>query len=260
MKNKTTFEGKAAWVTGAGGGIGRECARAFAQSGAAVAVIDRNQAGIDETLSLVQQDGGRGLAICADVTDERDVAEAFKRALDAFGRVDFGVNNAGISQTPAPTADIGYDEWTRVLLVNVTGTWLCMREQLRHMSKLRSGVIVNTASFAGLRSLPGNSAYVTSKHAVVGLTKNAAVEYAPLGIRINAIAPGGIQTPMMDRSLDGLDSTQRVAALESIANLHSMKRIGTPDEIADGILFLCSAQASFITGVCLSVDGGWAAS
>jgi A-factor type gamma-butyrolactone 1'-reductase (1S-forming) len=137
--------------------------------------------------------------------------------------------------------------------------WLCMREQIRHMLGRGSGTIVNMASFAGLNTLPMNTAYVTSKHAVVGLTKNAAVEYAAHGIRINAVAPGGIPTPMMDRSLAGLDPTQRAAALESFAGFHPMKRLGSTREISDAVLFLCSDAASFITGACLPVDGGWAA-
>jgi A-factor type gamma-butyrolactone 1'-reductase (1S-forming) len=254
------FENQFVLVTGAGAGIGRACAMAFANEGAAVAAIDRDRKDIDETIRLIEKEGGRALEILADVTDEQAVARAVEKATKTFGHLDIAVNNAGISQSVALTADISVTEWNRVLNVNVTGTWLCMREELRHMSVRGSGAIVNTASFAGLRTLAMNTAYVVSKHAVVGLTKNAAVEYAAKGIRINAVAPGGIATPMMERSFGSLDADQRAAALKAIAELHPMKRVGAPGEIADAILFLCSAQASFITGTCLSVDGGWAAS
>jgi NAD(P)-dependent dehydrogenase (short-subunit alcohol dehydrogenase family) len=253
------FSGKTVWLTGAGGGIGRECAIAFARAGAAVAILDRDKGSLADTARLMEQHGGRSLEICADVTDARKVAAAFEQAVEAFGQIDYAFNNAGISQRPAPTVEVEPDEWERVLRVNVTGVWLCMREQIRHMAKRGSGVIVNMASFAGLRTLPMNSAYVASKHAVVGLTKNAAVEYAAQGIRINAVAPGGIPTPMMDKSLLGLDSAQRAAALEQFANFHPMKRLGSVREIADLVLFLCSDEASFITGTCLPIDGGWAA-
>lgn len=253
------FIGKSVWVTGAGGGIGRNSALAFAREGAAVAVLDRDESGLAETVHLIEKADGRCLRICADVSDAQQVAGAFETAIKAFGGIDFAFNNAGISQRAAATIDVGLQEWESVLRVNVTGVWLCMREQIRHMVERGAGVIVNTASFAGLRTLPMNSAYVTSKHAVVGLTKNAAVEYAAHGIRINAVAPGGIATPMMDKSLLGLDAAQRSAALEHIASLHPMKRLGTPQDIADVVLFLCTDQASFITGACLPVDGGWAA-
>lgn len=157
------------------------------------------------------------------------------------------------------TADISFEEWNLIPQVNVTGTWLCMREELKHMLSRGSGTIVNTASFAGLHTIATQTAYVASKHAVIGLTKNAAIEYAAHGIRINAVAPGGIATPMLERNLGGLDGAQRAAALEAISNYHPMKRLGEAVEIADAMLFLCSDQASFITGACLSVDGGWAA-
>jgi NAD(P)-dependent dehydrogenase (short-subunit alcohol dehydrogenase family) len=253
------FEGKSVFITGAAGGIGRACALAFARDGAVVTAVDREQAAVDETLALIQKAGGKGLALCCDVTNEQGVAAAFDKAVRSFGQVDFGINNAGISQSTALTADISLEEWNRILSVNVTGVWLCMRAQLKHMTARGSGAIVNTASFAGLHTLAAQTAYVASKHAVVGLTKNAAIEYAPNGIRINAVAPGGIATPMMERSLAGYDSSQRAAVLEAITNFHPMKRVGVAGEIADAMLFLCSDQAAFITGACMSVDGGWAA-
>jgi len=253
------FIGKSVWMTGAAGGIGRECALAFAREGASITALDLDESGVTETARLIALDGGQCEAHRVDVSDARQVQAAFGQAVARFGRVDIAFNNAGISQKAGPTIDVDPADWQRILDVNVTGIWFCMREQIKHMLGRGSGVIVNTASYAGLSTLPMNTAYVTSKHALVGLTKNAAVEYAANRIRINAVAPGGIPTPMMDRSLAGLDSTQRGAALESIAGFHPMKRLGSTREIADAVLFLCSEEASFITGTCLPVDGGWAA-
>jgi NAD(P)-dependent dehydrogenase (short-subunit alcohol dehydrogenase family) len=253
------FSGKSIWITGAAAGIGRECALAFAREGASVTAVDRDGDCLAQTAQLVTENGGRCEVIRADVTNEQEVTSSFRRAVEHFGQVDIAFNNAGITQQAGPTAEVDPIEWQRVLQVNVTGVWLCMREQLRHMVNQGSGVIVNTASFAGLCTLPSYAAYVSSKHAVVGLTKTAAVEYAARGIRINAVAPGAIPTPMLERTLAGLDPAQRTAALESVAGVSPMKRLGSVREVADAVLFLCSAQASFITGVCLPVDGGWAA-
>jgi NAD(P)-dependent dehydrogenase (short-subunit alcohol dehydrogenase family) len=254
------FDSKVALVTGAGSGIGRECALAFGRDCAAVIVIDRDGGGIDDTLRQIHAEGGRCTGITADVADGAAVSRAFSQALSSYGHIDYAINNAGVAHNPAATADITPEEWSRVLQVNVTGVWLCLREELRHMESHGCGSIVNTASFAGLRTLAMHTAYVASKHAVVGLTKNAAVEYASKGIRINAVAPGGIATAMMEANLATVPAAQRDAALQGIAGLHPMGRVGSAREIADAMVFLCSDQSAFITGVCLSVDGGWAAS
>lgn len=251
------FLGKNAVVTGSGAGIGRECARRFAQEGAIVALWDRNRDQLDKTLDLIVSEGGSAIAITADVSDEQSVAKAFAKTLDSLGTVDFAFNNAGVNQDVALTGDISTELWRRILDTNVTGVWLCMKEELRHMTQRRQGVIINTASLAGLKSLRMQSAYVASKHALVGLTRNAAIEYAPMGIRIASIAPGAIATAMMLDSLTGLDPEEKKNRLADIAALHPMNRYGEASEVADAVLFLCSDHASFITGACLPVDGGW---
>jgi NAD(P)-dependent dehydrogenase (short-subunit alcohol dehydrogenase family) len=252
------FQGQAVVITGAGSGIGRTTAIAFAQEGAAVAVIDQTDAAISETLRQVRAAGGEGIALQGDVTNAEFVAEAITRTISAFGKIDHAFNNAGVTQTRALTAEIPLDEWNRVIQVNLTGIWLCMREEIRYMAERGIGNIVNAASVAGLRHMAGFASYCVSKHAVVALTKTAAIEYGEKGLRINAVAPGGVLTPLMERGLAALDTSQRTAALTHTSSLHALKRLGTQSEIADAVLFLCSDAATFITGTCLSVDGGWA--
>lgn len=246
-------------VTGAGSGIGRATALGFARAGASLAVLGMHADALAQTCHLAQAAGAIAHPICTDISDEDSVQHAFATAARLLGGIDVAVNNAGISQPPAATADIPQAEWQRVIDVNLTGTWLCLREALRRIAPHAGGAIVNIASFAGLRTMPMQSAYVASKHAIVGLTSNAAVEYAPHGIRVNAVAPGGITTPMMEATLAGLDAEQRAGAMAQIAAFHPLKRPGSAEEIADAVLFLCSDKAAFITGACLSVDGGWSA-
>ena len=181
------------------------------------------------------------------------------QARTVTGRIDCAFNNAGITQSSTLAADISCDEWNRVLRVNVTGVWLCMRSEIKLMQEQGGGSIVNTASFLAMHSMEMQTAYVASKHAVLGLTKNAAIEYAHEGIRINAVAPGGIPTGMMAQTLSGLDEAEQGAARQGIADMHPMKRLGRPREIAQAVMFLSSDEAEFITGACLAVDGGWAA-
>jgi NAD(P)-dependent dehydrogenase (short-subunit alcohol dehydrogenase family) len=251
------FAGRTALVTGAGSGIGREVCVAFAREGAAVVAIGRRQIQIDETLSFVEAAGGRGCALAADVSEEPDIRNAFAKSQGAFGPIDYAINNAGVGQSAAmATADISDDEWEYVQRINLTGVWLCMREQLKHMHARGQGAIVNIASLAGLRSLPMHSAYVASKHAVVGLTRNAAVEYASSGVRVNAVCPGGINTAMMRSFIDRQGANNRATLLSAAASRHPMNRLGLESEVASAALFLCSEEAAFITGQCLSVDGG----
>lgn len=252
------FEGKTVLITGAGSGIGQETSLAFAQAGATVLGLDRSEDGLARTASLIS-DGTRFEAITADVSDEASVETAIVRAGAVTGRIDCAFNNAGITQSSTLAADISHEEWERVLRINVTGVWLCMRAEIKLMQAQGGGSIVNTASFLSMHSMAMQTAYVASKYAVLGITRNAAIEYAADGIRINAVAPGGIPTGMMAQSLSGLEAEQQDAARQAIADMHPMKRLGRPREIAQAVLFLSSDEAAFVTGACLSVDGGWAA-
>lgn len=253
------FDGKTVLITGAGSGIGQESALAFAQDGAIVIGIDRSTDGLETTADAIKMANGQFHAIQADVASEASVTEAMEKAAAVSGRIDCAFNNAGITQSSTLTADISFEEWDRVFRVNVTGVWLCMRAEIKLMLAQGSGSIVNTASFLSQHSMALQTAYAASKAALVGLSRNAAIEYATVGIRINTVAPGGIPTGMMAQSLSGLEHADQMAAREAIANMHPMKRLGKPREIAQAVMFLCSDEAEFITGVCLPVDGGWSA-
>lgn len=253
------MDGKSILITGAGSGIGRAAALAFSQQGVRIVAVDLRADAAEETAQLVIAGGGEAYGLGCDVASFDAVNAMFARTTAFWGKIDFAFNNAGIAQKFGNVADIEPDEWHRIMRVNVDGVWHCMRHELRHMTEQGGGVIVNTSSFAGLRTLRGQGAYVASKHAVVGLTQNAAVEYASAGIRVNAICPGGVQTPLLASALAGLKKEEAQEALRQSAALHPMGRLGEADEMAQAALFLCSEQASFITGVCLPVDGGWAA-
>ena len=250
------FGGRTALVTGAGSGIGRAISLAFAREGASVLAVDISSAGAAETGRLIAEDGGTAHALAADIADAESVQSLFVEAFSIVGTLDFAVNNAGVSQHAAATADIDIVEWNRVIGINLTGTWLCMREELRHMTKRKAGAIVNIASIAALRTLPDLSAYVASKHGVAGLTRNAALEYAAEGIRINAVCPGSVPTAMFESHVGKLSPEAREEALAAAGSRHPMGRVGSAQEIADMVLFLCSSRSSFVTGQCIAVDGG----
>ncbi|MBZ4521791.1 SDR family oxidoreductase [Mycobacterium avium subsp. hominissuis] len=245
------FGGKVAFITGAGSGIGQATAIAFARQGARVVVADQSADGANDTVRMIDQHGGTGVALTCDVTSDENVTAALQRTVENFGRLDYAFNNAGVEQAMAPAAEITDDDWTRIFDINVRGIFLCMKREIPLMLANGGGAIVNASSGAGIIGFAGQAAYTASKHAVVGLTKSAALDYASAGVRINAICPGIIQTPMMDRFTGGTqEGRQRVIAQEPIG------RMGRPEEIAAAVLWLCSDLAAFTIGHALVVDGG----
>jgi NAD(P)-dependent dehydrogenase (short-subunit alcohol dehydrogenase family) len=246
-----SFAGKVAFVTGAGGGIGHATAVAFARAGADVAVADLSEQSVQETARLIEEAGGRVLALTLDVRDSAAVKAALDRVVAEFGGLDVAFNNAGIEQTGGKLADVDEDEWDRVLAVNLRGVFLCMKHEIPLMLKQGGGAIVNISSGAGVKGFKGQAAYAAAKHGVVGLTKAAALDYAPQNIRINAVCPGIINTQMMDRFTGGTaEGRERVISQEPIG------RMGEPKEIANAVLWLCSDASSFVVGHAMVVDGG----
>lgn len=247
----TWFDGKAAIVTGAGLGIGRASALAFAGAGASVAIVDIDRERAAETVELIAGIGVGCIAIEADVSNARDAERIVEETFEAFGSLDFAHNNVGILGIQAPLHEFPEEVFDRVTAITQKSTWLCMKYEIGRMLEQTGGSIVNTASVAGLAGLPGESAYVAAKHAVLGLTKTAALEYAAQGIRVNAVCPGVISTPMTEFFIDGDPAAENAAIAR-----HPMGRLGKPEEIADAVLWLCSDAASFVTGHSLVVDGG----
>ena len=245
------LEGKAALVTGAGSGIGRAAAEVFAREGARVIVSDVNVSGGEETVATIQKKGGEARFIRCDISKPAEVEALIRGTVEAFGRLDCAVNNAGISGVMAPTADYPEEMWDRIMATNLKGVWLCMKQEIQQMLKQGGGSIVNTASAAGLVGVAMAPAYVAAKHGVVGLTKTAALEYAKANIRINAVCPGVVRTPMITVATDGHPEIEAaVIAAEPVG------RMGQPEEIGEALVWLSSSAASFITGAALPVDGG----
>lgn len=248
------FTGKVALVTGGASGIGRATALAFAEAGAWVAIVDINEDGGLQTARMIQEAGGEALFVKCDFGNVASTEHAIHSVIKQSGRIDCAFNNAGVEGESATTAECTVENWHRTIDINLRGVWLCMKHEIHAMLKQGGGTIVNCSSIAGLVGFPQSPAYVASKHGVIGLTKTAALEYAKANIRVNAVCPGVIQTPMIDRAT-GKNEAQKLGLITS----EPMGRLGTPEEIASAVLWLSSSQSSFVTGQALPVDGGWVA-
>lgn len=252
---KGRFDGEVVLVTGGASGIGRSTALAFGREGAEVIVADVDAVEGEKTVRDIKRLGGDALFIRTDVSKAGDVEALIEAIIKTFGRLDCAFNNSGIEGKRGTTLDYSEEAWNRVISINLTGVWLCMKYELRQMTKQGSGVIVNMSSILGRVGFAEAPAYVAAKHGVIGLTKAAALENAQKGIRVNAVCPGFIQTPMLERAGVTTDR-QRTAAM---ADLHPMKRLGKPEEVAETVLWLCSDAASFVTGHSVLIDGGYTA-
>jgi NAD(P)-dependent dehydrogenase (short-subunit alcohol dehydrogenase family) len=248
-----SFQGKVALVTGAASGIGLATAAAFAEAGASVALADWNETEVRTAADELTAQGHKAIAIRCDVADDAQVEAMVARTVEAFGKVDAAYNNAGVQNVLAETADTTREDYDRVMGINLRGEWSCMKFELQQMRKHGSGAIVNCSSLGGLVGGAGRGIYHAAKHGVLGFTKSAALEYAARGIRINAICPGLIWTPMADQMVAGGQGD----ALQAMEKSIPMGRVGRPEEIANAVLWLCSDAASYVTGQSISVDGGF---
>jgi NAD(P)-dependent dehydrogenase (short-subunit alcohol dehydrogenase family) len=249
MSRPDRFTDKIVLVTGAANGIGRAAAIAFATEGARVAILDRTEDGLKKTEAAVKRVGGEVMPIVCDVSLPEQVEAAIKQVTERYGRLDVAFNNAGVENKAAPLHEIELEEWDRILGINLRGTFMCMKHEIAQMVRQGGGVVVNTSSGAGICGVAGGAAYAASKHAIIGMTKSAALDYAKQNIRVNAVLPGNIETPMMDRFTGG--DIQKAIDLEPVG------RLGKPEEIAESVLWMSSDLGGFITGSTIVVDGGW---
>jgi NAD(P)-dependent dehydrogenase (short-subunit alcohol dehydrogenase family) len=250
-EKQTGVAGKVAFVTGGGTGIGRATALAFARKGVSVAVVGHTPEHIEQVAREIEQQGGRALAISCDVSRADQVKAAVEETVDEFGRLDFAFNNAGVEQPLAPLHEVADEDWERLIAIDLGGVFHCIKHQAPQMLKQGGGVIVSTSSGAGVKGIAGQAAYCAAKWGLIGLTKAAALDYAGQGIRVNAICPGYVDTPMMDRFTGG--------TAEGRAKVNEEEPIGRPataEEIAGAVLWLCSDQAAFVVGHALVMDGG----
>lgn len=247
------FEGGVALVTGGSSGIGRATSLAFAREGAKVAIADVNVEGGQETVAMIEQNGATALFLETDVSKASEVEGMVGKVVETWGRLDYAFNNAGVGGGSGTVAQSTEEDWDNVIGVNVKGVWLCMKYQIPYMEKQGSGAIVNTSSIYGLTAVVGGGAYTASKHAVMGLTRTAALECAQTGVRINAVCPGFIRTPMTKSIRDDPES------LKQMLERHPVGREAKPEEVAECVVWLCSDAASFVTGHGMVVDGGYMA-
>ena len=245
---------KVALITGGGSGIGRATALIFAREGARLILADLNRKGVEETAAMAERAGAKAIGLECDVLQPAAVENLVAQAVKHFGRLDCAFNNAGVAGDQARTADSTEECWDFVVGIDLKSVWLCMKYEIAQMLKQKSGAIVNTASIAGLGANPLGIAYSAAKHGVVGLTRTAAVEYAKIPIRVNAVCPGVTETPMVEQ---GISKRPQMRAV--FQKIHPMGRLGRPEEIGEAVAWLCSDAASFVTGIPLPVDGGFTA-